>query len=165
MFRHILAQLEPHFEQVLVSGESEAAGEIPGVTVVPDTVPEQGPLRGIASCLEVTRNDLNFVVACDMPRIDVSRVLAMLAAAEGYDVVAPRDAQGRWEPLFGVYRSSALPAALALLAGGGRRIIEIYPKLRVRAAETSDDAPLLNINDEPEYRRFLEMDNERERKQ
>ena len=163
MFQHILEQLEPHFAEVLVSGTCTGATAPPGITVVPDRVPQQGPLRGIASCLEVTRHDLNFVVACDMPEIDVDRVLGMLSAAEGFDVVVERDAQGRWEPLFGVYRRSALAVAREVLDRGGRRIVEIYPQLRVRIMDPSGDGPLFNINDESEYQQYLAQMHEGER--
>ena len=163
MFQVILGRLAPLFTEVLVSGSCPEAVGIPGVTVVPDRVQGQGPLRGIASCLEVTRHDLNFVVACDMPGIDVSRALGMLSVAEGFDVVVERDAQGRWEPLFGVYRRSALAVAREVLDRGGRRIVEIYPQLRVRIMDPSGDGPLFNINDESEYQQYLAQMHEGER--
>jgi len=163
MFRHIMAQVEPHFDEVLISGDCAEATGISKVTVVPDRIPNQGPLRGLASSLNVTRHDLNFVVACDMPEIDILQVLEMLAMAEGYDVVVQRDALGRWEPLFGVYRRSVLPVAEEILARGGRRIIEVYPRLHVRAIEPDGGSPLVNLNDEVEYRQYIDKAQERER--
>lgn len=154
LLQYIYEQLEPSFDEVLVSASDAAAYAFLGTRVVPDRVPGQGPLMGIASCLAASRNDLNFVVACDMPVIDLPRVRRMLAEAEGYDAVVPRDARGNWEPLFAVYRRSMLSAADEVLIRGCRRIIEMYPGLRIRVAAEGPDRALVNINEEADYERF-----------
>lgn len=154
MIQHIFEQIGSCFDEVLISASDPAAYAFLGAQVVPDRVPGQGPLMGIASCLAASRNELNFVVACDMPVIDLTRVRRMLAESEGYDAVVPRDDSGRWEPLFAVYRRSAEAAAEKVLSGGGRRVDDIYRGLRVRVATEGPDRALVNINEEADYEQF-----------
>ena len=154
LLQYIYEQLEPSFDEVLVSASDAAAYAFLGTRVVPDRIPGLGPLMGIASCLLASRNELNFVVACDMPVIDLPRVRRMLAEAEGYDVVVPRDVDGHWEPLFAIYRKTAAVAAEKILDGGGRRVDDIYRDLEVRVAAEGPDPSLVNINEEVDYERF-----------
>ena len=111
---------------------------------------------GIASALEASRSELNFVVACDIPHIDIDLVEQMLAEAEsgGADVVIPITSGGRHEPLFAVYRRSVLEIANNVLASGERRISEIFGLCKVKYVALLDpDAPA-NLNTQAEYEEF-----------
>ncbi len=132
MLDHVVNRLKPLFEEIIVSAGDSEKYDIPGARVVPDEVPGQGPLMGVASALLASGNDLNFIVACDMPEIDGRLVREMLAAAEGFDGVVPVDREGRVEPLFAVYNKSVLPTIRDLLASGQRRIVAMYPHHDIR---------------------------------
>jgi molybdopterin-guanine dinucleotide biosynthesis protein A len=58
-------------------------------------------------------------------------VARMLVMAENCDCVIPRSAAGP-EPLFAVYRKSAVPAMHEVLGAGERRISAIFPRVQVR---------------------------------
>lgn len=156
MIEGIRDQLYGRFKRIIVSANDPEKLWFLGLEVVPDRIPRQGPLMGIASALEASRSELNFVVACDIPRIDIDLVERMLAEAESSeaDVVIPITSGGRHEPLFAVYRRSALEAANSVLESGKRRISDIFGLCKVRHVTLGDpDAPA-NLNTQAEYEEF-----------
>jgi molybdopterin-guanine dinucleotide biosynthesis protein A len=153
MIQVIYEQLRGTFDQILISAsESDPDFGILGAKIVPDRTPKQGPLMGIASALEVSANELNFVVACDIPRIDLHLVRRMLTKANDVDVVIPTTAEGKYEPLFAVYRKSALSAINQTLASGRRRISDVFPHCKVKYLELETE--LSNLNTMAEYEEF-----------
>ena len=78
-----------------------------------------------------------------------------VAAAADADAVVPVT-EGGDEPLFAVYRRSAvLPAAEAVLAGGGRRIADIFGRVRLCRMRLPDASWLRNLNTPEDYHQFL----------
>jgi molybdopterin-guanine dinucleotide biosynthesis protein A len=154
LIRAIYEQLQPQFDEILIStNEPEKHGFL-GVKTVPDRVPGQGPLRGIASAVEAARHDLVFVVACDIPVIDLPTVRHMLALARGADCVIPTSGAGH-EPLFAVYRKAALPAMLDVLATGERRISGIFPRVRMQGFDLRHAGWYRNLNTREDVAAFL----------
>jgi molybdopterin-guanine dinucleotide biosynthesis protein A/nucleoside-triphosphatase THEP1 len=142
------------FEQVLISANEADKFAFLGFEVVPDKVPEQGPLMGIASALEASTNEINFVVACDIPEIETSYVRRILSEAAGSDadIIVPTTGNGRYEPLFAVYRKSALEAINKVLSSGGRKISDVFDLCKVRNVDLG--ASLVNLNTMAEYEEF-----------
>jgi molybdenum cofactor guanylyltransferase len=155
LIRHILEQLEGQFREVLVSANDPEKYRFLGVDVVRDREPDQGPLMGIASTLEAAKSRIVFVVACDIPVIDMGFVRRMLSEASRYDCVIPEHGAGRFEPLFAVYGKSALPAIRGLLASGERRIRALFPLVRMKTLDMGDAPWFTNINTIEDYAEFL----------
>jgi len=152
----IAEQLRGHFEQILISTNEAEKLAFLGFEIVPDKVPGQGPLMGIASALEASSSELNFVVACDIPNIDLSCVRRMLAEAvgSGADIIVPTTGDQRYEPLFAVYNKSALGAMNKILSSGGRKISDVFAMCEVRSVEFGDAQWLANLNTIAEYEEF-----------
>ena len=82
---------------------------------VPDTVPDSGPLAGIAACLAAARASHLLVVAVDMPRLTPELLQELLGLGEpGCGVVPVID--GQFEPLAAIYPLGILPMAVERLA-------------------------------------------------
>lgn len=156
LIERIYTQLHGSFEQILISANDTAKFAFLRLAVIPDRVAGQGPLMGISSALNVSDNDLNFVVACDIPHIDLRFVRRMLceAAEGGADIVLPVGDGGKQEPLFAVYRRSALEAINKVLSSGGRKISDVFPLCTVKYMEL--EGSLINLNTAAEYTRFQE---------
>ena len=149
----ISEQLRGTFCQILISSNEADKLAFLGFEIIPDKIPGQGPLMGIASALEVSTNEFNFVVACDIPHIDLTYVRRMLAEAEGVDIVIPTTGEERYEPLFAVYRKSALKAINKVLSSGGRKISDVFDRCRVKYIEL-EARGLTNLNTMTEYEEF-----------
>jgi molybdopterin-guanine dinucleotide biosynthesis protein A len=154
MIEHICEQLRDCFKQILISANEADRYAFLGFEIVRDKMPGQGPLMGIASALEVSVNELNFVVACDIPYIDLSYVRRMLVEAEGVDVVIPTTDDEKYEPLFAVYRKSALEAINEVLSSGRRKISDIFSRCRVKYIELGTPEWFTNLNTMVEYEEF-----------
>jgi len=166
LLEHVVRQLRPHFDEVLIGSNDAQKHGVEGARVVADRVAGQGPFMAVASCLAASRSDLNFVTACDTPELDLEHVQELLLSAKGRDAVVPVGADGRYEPLHAIYRKSLLPVADRLLAAGRRRIVEAYPELNVLflpVPEGSAGWPK-NLNTPEEYEEYVRRAGLRPRK-
>jgi molybdenum cofactor guanylyltransferase len=154
MIEHICWQLRATFTRVLISANEAQKFSFLGLEVIPDRIPDQGPLMAVASALEASTSELNLVVSCDLPQIKLAAVRRMLAEAEGADVVVPRTKDGQEQPLFAVYRRSARRYMEDALTSGSRRLRHIYDLCRVRFIEFDDTGWFINLNTKADYERF-----------
>jgi len=177
MIARICEQLRGCFDQILISADEVDKFAFLGFEVVPDKVPEQGPLMGIASALEASANELNFVVACDIPDIDIGCVRKLLAQAieSRADIVIPTTRKRQasktkkrdkryYEPLFAVYRRSALGAINKVLSSGGHKISDVFALCKVEYVKLDGAQWLVNINTMAEYEEFRKKCEQRETK-
>ena len=156
MIEVICEQLGGRFEQVLISADDVDKFAFLGCEIVPDKSPGHGPLMGIASALQASVNELNFVIACDIPRIDRGFIRRMLAEATDSeaDIVVPVTGDGKYEPLFAIYRKSAIDAINKVLSAGSRKITDVFALCNVSYVELGDAEWLVNLNTMDEYERF-----------
>jgi len=152
-------QLAACFEQILISANQADRYAFLGFQTVPDKVPEQGPLMGIASALEASANELNFVIACDIPRIELGYVRRIISEAinSDADIIIPVTNEGKYEPLFAVYRKSALKSINKVLSSGGRKISDVFDLCKIKKVELG--ASLVNLNTITEYEEFQKSSN------
>lgn len=155
MIKHIYEQLQPHFSQTIVSSSNASLHDFLGATVVADDVAGRGPLAGIASALKASASNVNFVMACDMPEIDAGLIRAMLRQVGDYDAVVPKVGPQMYEPLFAVYKKSALPAIEQVLQSGSNRVIDCFDRCRVKYIDLPG-RQFSNINTKAEYRGLVE---------
>jgi molybdenum cofactor guanylyltransferase len=156
LIRHIYEQLAQRFDEILISTNEPEKHAFLNATTVPDRVPGKGPLMGIASAVEAARHECVFVTACDIPVVDLDTVARMLVLAKDYDCVIPMSSVGH-EPLFAVYRKSAVPAMHRVLEGGERRISAVFPRIRTRFVDLGDAPWYRNLNTRDDVAAFLGM--------
>jgi molybdopterin-guanine dinucleotide biosynthesis protein A len=155
MITHVLEQLRPHFDQILISAKDVHAYAFPGVEVIADEVQGQGPLMGIVSAVKASAHDLNFVQACDIPNTDMALVKKMLSCARGYDAVTPRNPDGQCEPLFAVYHKSVLKVMESMLIRGQKSVHKVFDLCRACYVDIQSGEEIPNLNTMPEYERFI----------
>jgi molybdopterin-guanine dinucleotide biosynthesis protein A len=161
LLEHVLAQIEPYFDEVLVSlspgrsprfGERTRAGTL---RIVEDATPGLGPLGGMLAGLKAARHEACAVVACDIPDIDVPLLRSLARAARDADIAVPIGPAGLREPLFAVYRKSVVPEVEALLAGGVRSILPLYERSRTAVVRFEDAGRIRNLNTRADYESYL----------
>jgi len=155
MIKYIAEQLRPHFSQILISSSDVSRYNIAGAEVVPDEVAGRGPLGGIASALKASANELNFVIACDIPQVDIDLMKMLLRESRKFDAVIPRTGQSKYEPLFAVYKKSALKTIEEALLSGDNRIIDALGSSKVKYIDLNDVLQLKNLNTMDDYREFI----------
>lgn len=110
--------------------QADAAGLPEGVSVLVDEVPFQGPLGGLVSALKDAPDEWVLAVAADMPWLEPDLVRALWDARDGAQVVVPMTEKGL-EPLLALYHRDCLPVARRVLESGRRRLVAMFPELRV----------------------------------
>lgn len=157
MIEHIFEQIRPYFSQVLISSNEQKKYAFLGADVIPDKVPDQGPLMGILSCLEVSSHNLNFVVACDVPVINHDFIRKMMREAQMYDGVIPVKEKSKYEPLFGIYRKSMITPIRDTLKTDSRKIIDACSKCKIKYLEIDDAEWYRNLNTMDEYNKYIAL--------
>jgi molybdopterin-guanine dinucleotide biosynthesis protein A len=95
--------------------------------VISDEVQGFGPVAGIYSGLKASQSQYSFVVACDMPFINVAVVDLLFRKADGYDVAIPYPP----EPLHAVYkRNPTIKAAKKAIEDGKGAIMYVVDQLK-----------------------------------
>ncbi len=158
LIQRVVEQLSRRFDDILISTNEREKYAFLEAPCVPDLVPGNGPLMGIRTTLEAARHDRVFVTACDIPVIDEDTVERMLVLAEEFECVVPRSRVGD-EPLFAVYRKSAIPAMCDVLDSGERRIRAVFPRVRTHAFELGPAKWYRNLNTREDLAAFLDSRN------
>jgi molybdopterin-guanine dinucleotide biosynthesis protein A len=158
MIKHIYNQLSPHFSQILISSNDSSKYNFIDAKVVPDKIKGLGPLMGVASALKASDNKVNFVIACDIPEVDMTLVRTMLKLIHAYDAVVPKTGPFQYEPLFAVYKRDVLAVIEDSLSSGQHRIIDALTTCRVRYINLTGEQKLKNINTMNDYWKFVERE-------
>ena len=107
MINHMVNIVRDLFAETFIIANEPEQFEDLEVDVVKDILPYRGPLGGILSGLLVAQYNHAFVIACDMPLIEVSLIRQLVSQREGHDVVVAAHQEGI-EPLFGVYSKACI---------------------------------------------------------
>jgi len=175
LLEHVLGQLEPYFSEILVSvspgqarrlgvpsqskimgrAERAAPGRRQKRKIIEDEIPGLGPLGGILAGLKAAANDASAVVACDIPDVNVPLLRSLARAAEDAEIAVPVGPAGHFEPLFAVYRRSAVPEIETLLRAGQRSILPLFGRCRTTVLRLGDAAWLRNLNTPADYESYI----------
>ncbi len=151
MLEHIYNQLRSHFEQIIISADEPDKYDFIGAEVVCDRVSGQGPLMGISSAMQASRNDLNFVIACDIPNVNISFMKRLHREAEDFDAIIPISDEDKYEPLFAVYRKTLLEVMDSTLSSGKRKITDALKGRSVKFIPLDNPGWLRNLNTMNDY--------------
>lgn len=107
--------------------------------VVEDEFPDCGPLGGIHAALRASQTELNFILAVDLPFVEVGLLTYLLNEAHaGKAVVTVPHAGGRWQPLCAVYRREFAAVAETALRQNRNKIDPLYGMVEVRAVNEDE---------------------------
>lgn len=166
-----LQRLTPLFEEIFLSTNSPEKFAYLGLEIVPDFVPDRGPIVGIYSSLLRAKHPFLFAIACDMPFVSPELITYMKESCSNYDVTVPETEQGL-EPLHAIYSKTCLPVMKKYIDKGGKepalskakgRVIEFFPEVKVRVINQEEisripggNEAFLNFNTPEEYQKALE---------
>ena len=93
--------------------------------IVPDVLPLQSPIVGIATALIHARTPYVFVVACDMPYLNKDAIIYLIEALSGQGVVVPKTNKG-YEPLHAIYHRCCLSPLLTMIERGEMKVARLF---------------------------------------
>ena len=172
MIRRVIDRLSGITDDlVFVVNDREQASTLPLSTetiaqpckTVVDLYPDGGALGGIYTGLSAADSPWAFVVACDMPFLNVDLARHMLGLRDGYDAVVPRS-NGYPEPTHALYSKSCLPHIKQRLQDHDLKIDRFFNEVNVRFVEEAEvrefDKDLLsffNVNTQDDLDRALTL--------
>lgn len=151
LLQHVADSVARVFPQVIVSVRRPRADlDLPQVC---DTLPEGGPLAGLAAALERIETPWLFAAGCDMPFLAPAVIEALARRRAGHQAVVPV-VQGHPQPLAAFYARECLDAIRDIQAGGGKRSLRaLLERLDVCYV---DEAQLREFD--PQLRSFFDLD-------
>jgi len=123
----------------------------------------KNPLRGIHAGLSASPLPYQFVLACDMPFINLDLIGYMARFASRYDVVVPCIGS-YYQPLHAFYSRSCIEAIRRQLEQNGGKVTSFYHSVRVRQIGADEiiqydpqQLAFFNINTWDDYRAAKEI--------
>lgn len=153
MIENVVKQLRPIFETIIISSNKGEELSYLNAPIIRDKTNGNGPLMGIYSCLMESETQKNFVIACDVPEININLIYRLLESSKQADVVIPRHNKGKIEPLFAVYDRNTLPSIAESLKTS-KQIRAFFDKVKVHYLDT--DSTFFNINTIDDYKNFTD---------
>ena len=135
LIQRVIGRLSRFTDETVVVVNSEARGKeisLPdGAEFAVDIFPDSGSLGGIFTGLTAAKNEWGFVVACDMPFLNVELILHMLSLRSGHDAVVPL-LDGYPEPTHAAYSKACIPHIRSRLEARELKIARFFDDVRVR---------------------------------
>jgi molybdopterin-guanine dinucleotide biosynthesis protein A len=91
------------FDDIILVTNDPKTFQFLGLKMVSDHYPGMGPLAGVHAGLKASKNDVNFIVACDMPFVSGPLAMTLVNKCGYYDAVIPV-INGSQHPLFSVFK-------------------------------------------------------------
>jgi len=141
--------------EIFVVGRNDEVWTSRGVRVVPDEIPDAGPLGGIYTAIMHSPADRTLIVACDMPFLS-SAVLHRMEAVEDADLVIPRHARG-YEPLCAIYSRACADDIRRRIERGAYEASRLPAGVRVTEFDVENEVMFVNVNTPHDYERAREL--------
>ncbi|PKN71095.1 MAG: molybdenum cofactor guanylyltransferase [Deltaproteobacteria bacterium HGW-Deltaproteobacteria-10] len=154
----IVSQLENLFPEIIIGANDPEKYRFLNLPVFPDLEEGKGPLMGIYSTLLRSSHEVNFVVACDIPDLDVKYVQELIGQAKDHQIVIPTWKDGKHEPLFAVYKKSILDNIKNLLDADQRKISLLFRSTDVKYLPLPDEMKWYrNLNTPDDYKKYIKQ--------
>ncbi len=149
--------LRKMFDEIIISANSPSEYEYLNLPILKDLYPDKGPLAGIYTSLINSNSFYTFMLACDMPFVDLKLIKHLQNLIQEYDVVIPKSKKGL-EPLHAFYSTNCIDPIKKELDANNLRIISFLPHVNVKIVEldslTVSDSfknSIKNLNTRDEY--------------
>lgn len=154
LIQHVIESVSHLSDDLIITSNEPAKFANFSAKIVPDEYFGFGALAGIHSGLKAARYEMVFLVANDMPFININLFSYMEGLfLPGVDLVIPVSSKG-FEPFHAIYRkSTCLPAVENAIKSNNKRIISWFDSVNIRQVEGKvlreldpDDLAFINLN-------------------
>jgi molybdopterin-guanine dinucleotide biosynthesis protein A len=133
MIQNIIDRLSPHADEMIITTNRPGIYKQFGIQMFEDIYKDYGALAGLHTALSSARNEMVFVIACDLPFVNTSlfKFMKNMFEAKPVDLVIPRTEKG-YEPFYTFYkRNTCLPLVTDAIESGKRRLISWFENAMV----------------------------------
>ncbi|NLV69063.1 MAG: molybdenum cofactor guanylyltransferase, partial [Spirochaetes bacterium] len=86
LVRHVYDAVHPVIDKIFIAANDPEKFAFMGLEVVPDIIPDLGPLGGIYTALETFELKRVFVLPCDMPYLSSELISFMCSIEHNFDI-------------------------------------------------------------------------------
>jgi molybdopterin-guanine dinucleotide biosynthesis protein A len=155
LIEFIVTQIRPYFKDIIISCGNKDKYSFLNLPMIEDEAPGQGPLFAILSVLKKSPQSANFIMACDIPQINIPFLQKLVSAATDFDIAVPCYLDGKFEPLFAVYHRRIIPQIETLISAGERKISALFACCRTNYIPLDAQTWFCNLNTWNDYQNFL----------
>jgi molybdopterin-guanine dinucleotide biosynthesis protein A len=155
LIQHILDQIDRLFDEILISASRRDEFDHLGYQVVLDESPGEGPMAAIKGALSAAQFEKNFVIACDIPDINLAFLDNLIESAASYEIVVPVSPQNKYEPLFAVYSRSTISPMQGLLEKGERSLLPLFKLCLTQFISLGPNNWFKNLNTREDYEAYI----------
>ena len=163
LFKVLLPNLRARFSDILVITNTPELYENEGVRTASDIYCDMGPLGGIHAALSYGLSDKVFVIACDMPRIDLAYIDYQMSQLKNTDYDACVTVGGkRFQSFHAFYCKTALPMIEKDLSQNKASMFYLLKEINTRFISEQEAKAVitvpqlfLNLNTKEDYHNFL----------
>lgn len=131
-----ISNLKKEFDDIIIVTNKPDEYKNYRQKIMTDILENMGPLGGIHSGLKAASSEYSFVIACDMPNVDMKYVKYMKNAVDSVDAdICVTRIGGNIEPLYGFYSLNTANDIEKYLSEGKRAVAPLIKKLNTKYIE------------------------------
>lgn len=162
IIERLLVKLSSVFDDLIIITNNPELCIYP-IRAVKDIFPNKGSIGGLYTGLMYSKTEYNFVVASDMPFLNVRLIKYIKNICNGFDVVVPK-VKSRYEPLHAIYSKNCAGVIGNQLGENNLKITDLFQSVRVK--EIGEDVikkidpeflSFFNINTPEDYQKALKL--------
>ncbi len=128
MIQNIIDRLYPFADEMIITTNRSEKYKQFGLQIFEDIYKDYGALAGLHTALSSARNEMVFVIACDLPFVNTNlfKFMKNLFEAKAVDIVIPRTEKG-YEPFYAIYKkNNCQPLVTDAIESGKRRLVSWF---------------------------------------
>ncbi len=134
---HQIDLLREIFNEITISANTPSEYKHLNIPIIKDIYPNKGPLGGIYTSLINSSSFYTFVLACDMPFVEIDLIKHLKSFIKGHDVVVPQINKGL-EPLHAFYSKNCIAPIKKELDNNNLRIVSFFPQVKVKTVKLNN---------------------------
>lgn len=148
--------VKPLCSRILILGDPTKYAHL-GYEVIPDLIENSGPLAGLYTGLSASLSELNVVLSCDIPLIQLGIIEKLLKEYDSTLDALVCESKGQLNPLVGIYHKRTAPIAKQQLEDHQRSMMKFLGRLDYKTLELQEEEThiLKNINTSIELKELL----------
>lgn len=159
----VIQKLKKIFNEIIVVTRKRDRFLNLDAKVIEDIIPDVGPIGGIHSGLIHSGSTHSFVIACDMPFININLIKYIESLLSDNDVVVPETKEG-YEALHSFYSKTCIPVIETSIKRKKFEVVDFFKEVKTREVIESELANLdplkitfFNINTNDDYSKAREL--------
>ncbi len=158
---YVIDTLRPFCDEIILSTNTKELDFL-GFQTVNDKLNNIGPISGIFSSLQESKNEINIILSCDTPFINHYLVTELLSNSENCDMVLP-EFNSHLQPMTGIFKKIILPVIEREINSGNYIPPRIFEKTNLNKLKIKDKDPFyhkhlfFNVNSPEDFSKAQEI--------